>query len=188
MVQVELLQTHPPAVRVGGKYFAEQGQKEAYYLLGRTLALARPELALSQRVSPERLEAILQAALNLVVGNVRVAESLQLVEAERRLLEKSLTEPDRAALAKVARAWLPTATPQAVRQYLEGAELTAARAGLLAAGELEPVRRMVEGETGSSFRVPVRTKLKELLVFATSEDLHGLRICVGTNVEVQVRR
>ncbi|MFP2964371.1 hypothetical protein ACLEPN_43390, partial [Myxococcus sp. 1LA] len=84
--------------------------------------------------------------------------------------------------------WLPTATPQAVRQYLEGAELTAARAGLLAAGEMEPVRRMVQGETGSAFRVPVRNKLRELLVFATSEDLHELRVAVGTHVEVQVRR
>ncbi|WP_163782720.1 tetratricopeptide repeat protein [Myxococcus vastator] len=188
LINVELLQTHPASLRVGGKYFAEQGQKEVYYRLGRTLALARSELAFSQRVAPERLEAILQAALSLVVGNVRIAEAQHLVEPERRLLERSLNEPDRAALAKAARAWLPTATPQAVRQYLEGAELTAARAGLLAAGEMEPVRRMVQGETGSAFRVPVRNKLRELLVFATSEDLHELRVAVGTHVEVQVRR
>jgi hypothetical protein len=188
LINTELLQTHPACVRVGGKYFAEQGQKEVYYLLGRTLALARPELAFSQRVAVERLEAILQAALSLVVGNVRIAEAQHLVEPERRLLEKSLNEPDRAALAKAARAWLPTATPQAVRQYLEGAELTAARAGLFAAGEMEPVRRMVQGETGSAFRVPVRAKLRELLVFATSEDLHELRVAVGTHVEVQVRK
>ncbi|MCY1021687.1 tetratricopeptide repeat protein [Pyxidicoccus sp. MSG2] len=188
LINTELLQTHPASVRVGGKYFAEQGQKEVYYLLGRTLALARPELAFSQRVAVERLEAILQAALSLVVGNVRIAEAQHLVDPERRFLEKSLSEPDRAALAKAARAWLPTATPHAVRQYLEGAELTAARAGLFAAGEMEPVRRMVQGETGSAFRVPVRTKLRELLVFATSEDLHELRVAVGTHVEVQVRK
>ncbi|MCE9668260.1 tetratricopeptide repeat protein [Myxococcus stipitatus] len=188
LVNVELLQTHPPSVRVGGKYFAEQGQKEVYYLLGRALALARPELAFTHYVPVERLEAILQAALNLVVGNVRVAESLHGVEQERRALEKSLTEVDRAALAKAARAWLPTATPQAVRQFLEGAELTASRAGLFVAGEMEPVRRMVQGETGAAFRVPPRTKLKELLVFATSEELHHLRVAVGTHVEVQVRK
>ncbi|MBJ6762133.1 tetratricopeptide repeat protein [Myxococcaceae bacterium JPH2] len=188
LINVELLQTHPASVRVGGKYFAEQGQKEVYYLLGRTLALARPELSFSQRVAPERLEAVVQAALTLVVGNVRLTVDPRAVDAERRLLEKSLSEPDRAALAKVARAYLPTATPQDVKNWLEGAELTASRAGLFAAGELEPVRRMVQGETGSAFRVPSRTKLRELLVFATSEDLHDLRVAVGTHVEVQVRR
>lgn len=187
-VNVELLQTHPASVRVGGKYFAEQGQKEVYYLLGRTLALARPELAFTQYVPAERLDAILQAALNLVVGNVRIAESLHGVEPERRALEKVLTDLDRAALSKAARAWLPTATPQSVRQFLEGAELTAARAGLFVAGEMEPVRRLVQGETGAAFRVPPRTKLKELLVFATSEEHHRLRVAVGTHVEVQVRR
>ncbi|NPC73068.1 tetratricopeptide repeat protein [Corallococcus exiguus] len=188
LVNVDLLQTHPACVRVGGKYFAEQGQKEVYYLLGRTLALARAELAFSQRVAPERLEAVVQAALSLVVGNVRYTVDPRLVDVERQLLQKSLSEPDRAALAKVARAYLPTATPQDVRTWLEGAELTASRAGLFAAGELEPVRRMVQGETGSSFRVAPRTKLRELLVFATSEDLHELRVAVGTHVEVQVRK
>ncbi|XXF80470.1 tetratricopeptide repeat protein [Myxococcaceae bacterium GXIMD 01537] len=187
-VHIELLQTHPPCVRVGGKFFAEQGQREVSYLLGRALALARPELAFSQRLAPERLEAVAQAAASLMVGNMRLTADPRLVDAERRQLEKLFSEPARAALTKAARAWLPTATPNDVRNYLEGAELTAARAGLFAAGELEPVHRMVSGETGASFRVPMKSKLRELVVFATSEDLHALRIAVGLNVEIQGRR
>jgi tetratricopeptide (TPR) repeat protein len=188
MINVELLQTHPACVRVGGKFFGEQGQKEVYYLLGRTLALARPELALGQRLAPDRLEALLQAALALVVGQIRPTVDPRLFEETRRLLEKNLSEPARAALAKVARAYLPTATPTDVRAWLEGVELTAARAGLFVAGEMEPVKRMVTGETGSTFRVPPRTKLRDLLVFATSEELHEVRVAVGTHVEVQVRK
>ncbi len=188
MINVELLQTHPASVRVGGKFFAEQGQKEVYYLLGRTLALARPELAFSQRLAPDRLEALLQAALSLVVGQIRPTADPRHFDEARRALEKNLSEPARAALAKAARAYLPTATPMDVRTWLEGVELTAARAGLLAAGEMEPVKRMVTGETGSAFRVPPRTKLRDLLVFATSEDLHELRVALGTHVEVQVRK
>ncbi|HLM45233.1 MAG TPA: tetratricopeptide repeat protein, partial [Myxococcaceae bacterium] len=71
MLNVELLQTHPASVRVGRKFFDEQGQKEVYYLLGRTLALARPELAFSQRLAPDRLEALLQAALSLVARQIQ---------------------------------------------------------------------------------------------------------------------
>lgn len=187
MINVDLLQTHPAAVRVGGKFFAEQGQKEVYYLLGRTLALARPELAFSQRLAPDRLEALLQAALSMVAQIRHTADPRAFAEA-RGLLEKNLSEPARAAIAKVVRAYLPTATPTDVRTWLEGAELTASRAGLFAAGEMDAVSRMVTGETGSSFRVPPRTKVRDLLVFATSEDLHDLRVAVGTHVEVQVRK
>ncbi len=188
LVNVEVLQTHPACVRAGGRFFAEQGQREAYYLLGRTLALVRPELAMSQRLVPERLEAVVQAALSLVVPNLRFTVDPRLVDAERKVLEKAFSEPGRAALAKVARVYLPTATPADVRQYLEGAELTAARAGLFAAGECEPVKRMVMGETGSAFRVSPKAKLKELLLFATSDELRELRVAVGTDVEVQVRK
>ncbi|QRK05166.1 tetratricopeptide repeat protein [Archangium violaceum] len=187
-LNVEVLQTHPPCVRAGGRFFAEQGQKEAYYLLGRTFALVRPELAFSQRLAPERLEAVVQAALGLVVPNLRFTVDPRLVDAERRVLEKSFSDQARAALAKVARVYMPTATPADVRQYLEGVELTAARAGLLAAGECEPVKRMVLEETGSAFRVSTKVKLKELLLFATSDELRELRVAVGTDVEVQVRK
>ena len=155
-------------------------------MLGRAFALVRPELAFSQRLAPERLEAVVQAALGLVVPNLRFTVDPRLVDAERRVLEKAFSDPARAALAKVARVYLPTATPADVRQYLEGVELTAARAGLFAAGECEPVKRMVQEETGSSFRVSPKVKLKELLLFATSEELRELRVAVGTDVEVQV--
>lgn len=187
-IHIELLQTHPPCVRVGGKFFAETGQRELNYLLGRTLALARPELAFTQRLAPERLEAVVQAAASLVVRNVRITADPRVVDAERRQMEKLFTEPVRASLSEAAREWLATATPDDVRNYIEGAELTAARAGLFAAGECEPVHRMVSGETGGGFRVPVKTKLRDLVVFAASEELQALRIAVGLNVEIPGRR
>ncbi len=53
---------------------------------------------------------------------------------------------------------------------------------------MEPVKKMLMGEGGSAQRVNSRTKLRELIVFALSEDLHALRVAVGTQVEVAVRR
>jgi hypothetical protein len=46
----------------------------------------------------------------------------------------------------------------------------------------------VLAETGASFRVQPRSKIRDLLVFALGDDLHALRTAVGTNVEVQIRR
>jgi hypothetical protein len=148
----------------------------------------RPELAFSQRLSAERLDAVLQAALSLSVGALRITADPRAVDAERKLLEKHLPEPARAALGRLAREYLAVATPDDARLYLDGAELTAVRAGLFAAGELEPVKRMVMAETASSHRVSPRTKLRDLMVFATSEDLRDLRVAVGTHVEVLVRK
>jgi hypothetical protein len=172
---------------VGRKFFDEQGQKEVYYLLGRTLALARPELAFSQRLAPDKIEALLQAALSMA-RPIQPTVDPRVFDEARRLLEKNLSEPARAALSKVIKASPPNVTPTDIRTWLEGVELTAARAGLFAAGEMEPVQRMVSGETGSASRVTSAAKLRDLLVFATSEDLHELRVAVGTHLEVQVRK
>jgi hypothetical protein len=60
-VGVEICNTHPPCLKLGGKFFSETGQKETYYVLGRAMAMMRPELALSQRLSSARLEAVLSS-------------------------------------------------------------------------------------------------------------------------------
>lgn len=188
MVGVEICHTDPVCLRVGGKFFSETGQKEIYYLLGRTMALLRPELALTQRLSVERLEAVLQAAISLSVDRFRFTADLRVIDVERKALEKHLTEQARTALARITKEYVKVATPNDLRNYLEGAELSATRAGAFVAGEIEPVRKMVMAETGSAFRVQPRSKIRDLMVFALGEDLHALRVAVGTNVEVQVRK
>lgn len=188
MVGVEVIHTDPIGIRVGGKFFGEAGQREAYYLLGRTMALLRPELVMTARVSAERLEAIVQAAISLSVDRFRFTADLRAIDTERKLLERSLSEQARAALARVTREYVKVATPNDLRNYLEGAELTAVRAGAFVAGEIEPVKRMVMAETGSSYRVQPRSKIRDLMVFALGDDLHALRVAVGTSVEVQLRK
>lgn len=188
MVGVEVIHTDPVGVRVGFKFFNEAGQREAYYLLGRTMALLRPELALTARLSAERLEAVLQAAISLSVDRFRFTADLRAIDTERKLLERSLSEQARAALARVTKEYVRVATPNDLRNYLEGAELTAVRAGAFVAGEIEPVKRMVIAETGTAYRVQPRSKIRDLMVFALGDDLHALRVAVGTSVEVQVRK
>jgi tetratricopeptide (TPR) repeat protein len=185
---VEICHTEPACLKVGGKFFSETGQKEVYYMLGRSLALLRPELALSQRLSAERLEAVFQAALSLSVDRFRFTADPRALDAERRVLEKTLPEPARAALSRVTREYVKSATPNDLRNYLEGAELSAVRTGLFVAGEIEPVKKMVLGENGAAFRVQPRSKIRDLMVFALGEDLHALRVAVGTHVEVLARR
>jgi hypothetical protein len=50
------------------------------------------------------------------------------------------------------------------------------------------VKKLVQGETGSSYRVAGKVKIRELMTFAVSEDLAALRLAVSTNVEVPTRK
>jgi hypothetical protein len=188
LVGVELCHTDPVALRLGGKFFAETGPRELQYLVARGLSLLRPELALTQRLSPERLEAVLQAALSLSVDRFHFTADPGVLDQERKLLERALTQQARDSLARLTRLYAPQATAADVRRYVEGAELTATRAGAFVAGELDAVKKLVLGEGGGSLRVPPRTKLKDLMIFALGEDLHALRVAVGTDVEIQPRR
>ena len=184
LVGVELCHTHPACLKVGGKYFGEPGQKEVYYLLGRTLAMLRPELALTQRLAPARLEAVIQAAVSLVIHSFRPTVRPEALEGERKLLEKALPEPGRAALGRVAAQYVKSVTPRTFTDFLEGAELTGLRAGFFVAGEVEPVRKMIQGETGAAFRVATPVKIRDLVGFAVSDDLKVLRTSVGVQVEI----
>jgi tetratricopeptide (TPR) repeat protein len=188
MVGIELCHTDPVALKFGGKFFSETGQREVYYLLGRTMAFLRPELALTQRLAGERLEAVLQAAISLSVDRFRFTADLRIIDVERKKLEQHLTPQARDALARVTKEYVKVATPTDLRNFLEGAEFTATRTGAFVAGEIEPVKRMVMAETGPNFRVQPRSKIRDLLVFALGDDLHALRVAVGTNVEVQIRK
>jgi hypothetical protein len=187
-VNVEICHTDPVAIRLGGRFFAETGPKELQYSVARCMALLRPELALTQRLSAERLEAVVQAAISLSVDRFRFTADPRAIDAERKLLEKTLTQQSLDALARVTQSYVKIATPTDLRNYIEGAELSATRAGAFVSGDIEPVKRMVMAESGGVFRVPARSKIRDLMVFALGEDLHALRVAVGTNVEVQVRK
>ncbi len=179
LVGLELCNTHPPALRVGGRFFGETGQKELLYLCGRSLAALRPELQLVHRVEPPRLPQLIQAAVWL--SGMTPPGDVRLLEKERRFLEKSLSDSGRAALHRVGRdAASALADPQALPRYVEGVELTAMRAGALLAAEPQAIKRVVLSEAG---RIGDKAKLRDLLVFFLSEDLLVLRQALGLTVD-----
>jgi hypothetical protein len=53
---------------------------------------------------------------------------------------------------------------------------------------VEAAKKMVMNESGASHRVPSRAKIRAMMVFALSEDLHALRQAVGTNIEISAKR
>ena len=188
LLSIEIVHTQPVCLKVGGKFFGDPQAKDTHAQLGRTLALLRPELIFASRFSPERLAAVFQGAVLLCGFQMRWTAPVPAIEAERNALESVMTEPFRAGLGRLVPEVLRRGEADPVREYLEGAELTGVRCALFTAGDLEAVKKLVQGETGSSFRVAGKVKIRELMTFAVSEDLAALRMTVGTNVEVPARK
>jgi hypothetical protein len=186
LVGVELCHTHPVCLKVGGRYFNEPDQKAVYYLVARAMALVRPELALTQRLAPQRLQAVIDAATVLSAPGARVQSHPDAIAQEQRALEKALPEASRTALARVVRDHLRA--PRPLPEFLEGAELTALRCGLLLCGDVEVAIMRVQEESGAQFRVSSAAKLRELVQFAVSDDCKALRAALGIQLEVAARR
>ena len=188
LLGVEIVHAQPVCLKIGGKFFGDPQAKDTHAQLGRTLALLRPELIFASRFGADRLTAVYQAAVSLAGYQMRWTAPAQAIELERQALESVLTEPLRAALTRLAPEVLRRTDPDPVRDYLEGAELTGVRCALFTSGDVEVVKKLVQGETGASFRVQGKVKIRELMTFAVSEDLSILRQAVGTNVEVPARK
>jgi tetratricopeptide (TPR) repeat protein len=181
---LDLMHLYPPAIRAGGALFKQSQQKELQFHLGKALTFARPEFALARLLPLERLEAVFQAAIKLMAPSFNVTANPTVVEQERRLLEKTLSEPAKQALAKLVRAYLKTQTLGDVRAFLEGAELTANRAGTLLAGSIEVAKNVIEKDPGTAVKLPPRSKIRDLMVFCLSPELMQLREALGINAVV----
>jgi len=84
------------------------------------------------------------------------------------------------ALSTVVRLYAPRAAPGDLSAWLEGVELTAARAALFAAGGDVGVLEKVVLDAGLLSRVEERVARRRLLEFVLGGDLHALRVAVGT--------
>ena len=181
---IDLLHTSPLSVKAGGLLFKQSQQKELQFHVGKALAFARPELALARLLPLERLEAVFQAAIALMAPAYKVTADPRVVEQERRNLEKALTEPAKQALARLVRGYLKSQSLGDVRAFVEGAELTANRAGTLLSGSVEAAKAVIEKEQGTVVRLPLRSKIRDLMVFALSSEFFQLREALGLSVVV----
>jgi hypothetical protein len=67
---------------------------------------------------------------------------------------------------------------------MDAAELTSNRAGALLAGDLDVVRKMVVAEKAAVSKLREETRLRDLVLFCTSEAYGELRRDLGLSVVV----
>ena len=181
---------HRPGGHARGREVLQRDGAEGGLLpAGADPGAAAARAGAAQRLSAERLEAVLQAAISLRSTGSASPPIRAAIDAERKLLEKALTEQARDALARVTQEYVQVATPERSAQLPRGGRAVGhPRGRASSAGEIEPVKKMVMAESGGAFRVQPRSKIRDLMVFALGEDLHALRNAIGTSVEVQTRK
>jgi len=176
-VALAICQTHPFSLVAGGRFFDEQPAAELDLIVGSTLALMRPELALAQRLPMERLQAVLQAAVGLSSDAVLFEVPEKELRKERKALEKLLDEAGRAKLERAVRACAKVDARGDLPAFLHGVELTALRTALFVVGDPEPIKRKLLAEIGPGAKMDAH--VRELIAFALSGDLAALRAEVG---------
>jgi tetratricopeptide (TPR) repeat protein len=181
---VELVPTHPVALKAGGRLFGEQGQKQLSFQLARVMAASRPELALARVLPREKLAAVLHAVVMTGVPDHRPASGAKAAEAELKILER-LDSQTRAALARLGREYAKSARPEDVGEFVEAAELTANRVGMLLCADAE-VAKVALSHEGDDGRGGLKAKIRDLALFCLSPEYAQLRAALGLRIEIRL--
>ena len=180
---LEMVHVHPIALKAGGALFSETDQKTLNYHMVREMTFCRPELVLARMLPMARLEALFQAALYYSVPGYAPTADLRAIEAEGRILAR-LGQQFLGALSQLGHQYLQSASPDDLRTYIEASELTANRAATLLCSDIRVAMELMGKDPIS--RVPLRARVRDLLLFCMSADYARLRAELGLNLEVKV--
>jgi tetratricopeptide (TPR) repeat protein len=145
---------HRPGARVALYY---PDVRELGALLGVAISIVRPELALSTRDVE-------------LVTRLRAALAPRLSEAARATLSEAVRDFEEAELRHDAVAWL------------RRLDVTATRAGLLAAGDLGVAAKLVEHDPAPVSDLLAEAKIEDLCAFVVSAEHEALRREIGVAV------
>jgi len=151
------------------------------YLVGKKLAEQRPELCARAFFPQEKELATLLAAAMRVARNEGTKEPTG--SALDSALAQALSPQEAAQLRAAMMSALADNTAFDVKKWLQLADLSSMRAGLLIAGDIEPARQAIGCEVSASSALAPREKLGELLKFAISDLYSDLRGAIGVSVQ-----
>ncbi|MDR0967037.1 MAG: gliding motility protein [Myxococcales bacterium] len=180
---LEMVHVHPIALKAGGALFSETDQKTLNFHMVREMTFCRPELVLARMLPIARLEAVFQAALYYSVPGFTPTADLRAIETEGRILAR-LGQQFLGALGQLGQQYLQSAAADDLRGYIEATELTANRAATLLCSDIRVAMELMSKDPIS--RVPLRARVRDLLLFCTSANYAQLRAELGLSLEVRL--
>ncbi|MBC7794909.1 MAG: hypothetical protein H7Z43_14485, partial [Clostridia bacterium] len=177
MERLQVIPAQPPALMAGeaNDIFRETDQRLLLFQVGRNMAYARPELFVGRVHAGDALRDVLFGLCSVYNqglthnGNVREVE--RHYQTFSRLPQQALTR-----MAEAVKAAYPhLAGGEMIKSYQSAVEATATRAGLIASGDLAAALRGLNKGDDGAIGVPMRARIKDLVLFAVSREYFELR-------------
>ncbi|HEY3494549.1 MAG TPA: tetratricopeptide repeat protein [Polyangiaceae bacterium] len=159
--------------------------RPAAFISGRQLAYLRPGSYVRHVLSSgTALKAWLFAAIKLTAPHFPVAQEFAgVVDEAMRALDAGIQGPARDQLTRVVAKLLQSGTALDLKRWVAGIDLTADRAGLLLAHDLETAVAVVRASDEASSAVPQQDRIQELVLFSVSSQYFELRERLGIGVD-----
>ncbi len=182
---VSFLHAHTPAIVLGAAALAtELPTQAAAFIAARHLTYYRPGLYLRHLVpTGTGLRAWLFAAIKLISPTFPIAKELEgQVKENLAVIEPLMVGPLRDQLASVVTKLLQSGAID-LKKWVAAVDLSADRAGFVIANDLELANEMIKAADEASSAVQQKERLKELLLFAVSEEYFALRQRLVINID-----
>ncbi|WP_437820842.1 protein kinase domain-containing protein [Sorangium sp. So ce1078] len=182
---VSFLHAHVPAIVLGAAALQmDLPTQAAAFIAARHLTYYRPGMYLRHLVpTGTGLRAWLFAAIKLISPTFPITKELEgPVKDNLSVLEPIIVGPARDQLASVVTKLLQAGAID-LKRWVSGVDLTADRAGFLLANDLELAQEMIKAADDASAAVPQKERLKELMLYAVSEEYFAVRQRLGINID-----
>ncbi len=182
---VAFLHAYQPSIVLGASALVlDLPTQAAAFIAARHLTYYRPGLYLRHLVpTGTGLRAWVFAAIRMIVPQFPVSADLEgPVRENLSVLESMVTGPARDRLASAVTKLLQAGAID-LKRWVAGVDLTADRAGFVICNDLELSSEMIKAADDGSSAVPQKERLRELVLYSTSEEYFALRRRLGLNID-----
>ncbi len=174
--------SNPPAIITGYTLLSGYRPVDLAFVCGRHLTYYRGEHFIRTMYrSHTELRTLLLAAMRVVGMGGGDAS----VESTAKQLAKHMDQPHLDVLKQIVRKFVDAGGQADVKRWMQAAEVTALRAGLLLCDDVDTAVRMTQQiASESTADLAPRDKVKEIVIFSISESYFRLREQLGIQIKV----
>ena len=183
---LSFLHSQQPAVVLGRSALEAQIEPQAAaFIVARHLAYYSQGFYVRQLISTGTgLKAWLFAAIKMISPTFPIQPELETPMREAlTALERAVTGSTRERLASLVAKLLSGGGALDLKKWVVAVDLTADRAGFLMSHDLQVAGELIKASGEEASAAPVKERLKELILFATSEQYFALRAKLGLAID-----
>jgi hypothetical protein len=173
------LETPTLAIGRGNPLLRDTNAKAMWFQIARQVSGLRPAFILPRTLGAQRFNALVDVAIRLVEPRYPVtSDPREVAEVERALAR--IAAPLANALQPIVAELLKAKQAVNTKAFLEGMEHTALRTGFMLTADLDLALAVARQPDPGAIPLPFAAKVKELMLFAVSEEHFELRQRLGS--------